>query len=163
MLTALLILGGLLNTHLPKLPDPVVVICRSSSLDDCSLYVQSEVGKYYPSSVVYLCHGDYDFRGVWTAYGDRDIYLFLPVQMRADALRKLYPKKKIIFWVCNEKGKEIKGKGIYYFKSKVWAFPDNQYPYTFYSEISHGWVTRHNNPPREIGRASCRERVCLVV
>ena len=147
MLTALIFIGLMANSHrIPKLPDPVKIICRSTDLEPAALYIQAEVGRHYPGAIVYLCHGAYDFRGVWTAYGDKDRFLYLSVQTRINTLRVLFPNKKIIVWVCNERGEELKGKGVYYFKKKVWVFPNNQLPYTHYSEEKHAWVTLYANP-----------------
>lgn len=98
----------------------------------------------YKNAVVLSCHGGPDLTGKWSLEEDNRT-IRRTVQEAVDELRLQYPDRPIVVWSCNSNGSSLKGKNVFYFKRQVWSIPTDQLPVTYYSILSHHWVTVSDN------------------
>jgi hypothetical protein len=103
-------------------PRQTVVICESADIDYAVPAIKREVERVFLNPVILVVHGDKTALH-WTTLPDKDRAEAKPAQLKVEELRRKYPDRPIVLWVCNPNYDQVRGKNVWFFLGYVWKVP----------------------------------------
>lgn len=95
-------------------------IALSKNIAHGGWFWQIEAARRFDRPVIVIVHGT-TRNGTWTAVPDDGPAM--PVESMARLLKQIYPRRPLVFIVCNEGRHELKVPGTYYGHGIVWSIP----------------------------------------
>ncbi len=111
--------------------DDIDIFCYNTELKAFVPWQKHEIAKRFKRANVIFCHGGY-INGVWFVFPEKQRPK--PVQRVIDHVLKIDHTKPLILLVCNEEGQTVYGNNVWYFKSDIWAVPDDKLYCTLYDK-----------------------------